>query len=199
MKFTPATFRPAFGRVLSVAVAAVAIVALVSLAVTGGPFEVLRYGWAYIFAAAVCWAIFWRPMIHIDEHLITVRNVFRTHRISWPAIRRIDTRFSLTLETAARTISVWAAPAPSRHSVLAISRNDIGTVRESARIAGSIRPGDAPDTASGAPAYVIRSRWEDLRDDGLLDDDAEVLTQTHWATIGVLAILLAATIAGAAL
>lgn len=199
MKFTPATFRPAFGRVLSVIVAIVAVAALVSLAVTSGADGVLRFGWAYAFAAAVCWAIFWRPMIHVAEDLITVRNVFRTHGVPWPAIRRIDTRYSLTLETAERTISVWAAPAPSRHSVLGISRDDIGTVRESARIAGSIRPGDAPGTASGAPAFVIRSRWEDLRDDDLLDANAPISTTTHWATIGVLATLLLATILGASL
>jgi Bacterial PH domain len=198
MVFRPVRFKPAFGRVLTVVVTAVALAALAGFVVTGDSDGLLRYGALPLLLIAVVWAMFWAPELRIEEHEVTVRNVLRTFHIPWNAIQRIDTKFSLELYTPEGKIDVWAAPAPSRIAVPTMSKPD-ARVAESARAAGgSIRPGDSLASSSGAAAHVIRLHWEQLRDDGVLDAAPahKVRVQWHIATIAVLAVLTAASVAG---
>ncbi len=201
MRFAPTTFRPAFGRGLSIVIAAIALAGLVGLVVGAEWLALVRYGWAFLLVSFIGFALFWMPRLDITEHEVTARNVFTTVHVPWHSIERIDTKYALTLYTTTRKVTVWASPAPTRY---AAQVGATGDARLAASIAGTNpRPGDLLDTQSGAAAFVIRRHLDDLREDGLLHasaaDDATVRRDIHWSTIAVLAALCLATILGASL
>jgi hypothetical protein len=201
MRFAPTTFRPAFGRVLSVVVVAIAVAGIAGFVLTGDVNGLARFSWALALVAVVGVALFWLPSLAVAEHEITVRNIFSTVHVPWPAIQRIDTKYALTLYTPRGKVTAWASPAPNRYASQLSASAD--TRRAAAGQGGSIRPGDLLTTASGAAAYVIRSHWEQLRDDGHLDnpmiEDGAFRRDIHWVTIGVLGVLAVATVIGIAL
>ncbi len=148
--------------------------------------------------AAIAVAAFWFPRVDVAEHEVTVVNVFSTVHVPWPAIQRVDTQYALTLELPhGRKITAWASPAPSRYSAqVSATRETRLAARDGAT---SVRPGDLLDTPSGAAAFVIRSHWEQLRDDGRLDlgvDASALRRDIHWQTIVVLGVLAVATAVG---
>ncbi|TFD44919.1 PH domain-containing protein [Cryobacterium sp. TMT1-2-1] len=194
-------FHPMFGRVLAAVIVVLCLIGLAGLAVAGDWANLLRTVWPLAFFSALAIAVFWRPRILIDDHGVTVVNVLRTFEVPWPAILRIDTRFSLTLFTPERKIPVWAAPSPGIRGAVAIERADVRNLGETAYGPGrSVRPGDSVSTASGQVAFVLRRRWEALRDAGHLDsgvvEPGSLKVTVHWATIAVLGGLLAGTVAG---
>ena len=163
-------FRPTFGRWLTIAIWAISAAAVVA-AVIQGPEAGLRAApWLALLSGAV-WAAYWRPEVAVDPAGVHVVNVLRTIDLPWPAIQRIDTKWALTLYTAYGKFVAWAAPAPGGMSGGRISRKAAGGLPNSTFGPGdTIRPGDHPDSPSGAAAAVVRRQWEELRDLGHLDD-----------------------------
>jgi hypothetical protein len=200
MRIQPASFRPTFGRVLTIVMALIALGALIGLVVAGDLGTLLRSGWWLLLLAALTWALYWMPVVEVLEHEVLVRNPLVTWHVSWPAIERIDTKWALTLYTSRRKIEAWAAPSSGRFTVFTLGPEDT-RVSETARLAGSIRPGDTLSSESGAAANQIRRHWEQLRDDGLLDVSAEHrIVRRDWnvRTIAVLSVLLALGLVGLA-
>lgn len=199
MSFQQVTYRSIPARVLAAVTIAVCAVGLGAMA-WQDPLSALRYGWVLVLVGVAAWALFWRPSLRVEEHGITVANVLRTFFVPWPAIERIDTRFSLTLYTTDGKVPVWVSPAPGRHRAVGLGRSDFTGVAESARGEhGSLRPSDALSTTSGGLAHVIRRHWEDLRDAGMFDAGHEPGASRitwHVATIAALAGSAAATVAG---
>lgn len=197
MRFAPTSFRPVFGRILSVAMAVLAALGLGGYLVSGDLLGLVRYGWVLLLLAAGAFALFWFPRVDVAEHEVTVVNVFQTVHIPWPAILAIDTRYALTLTTPEGTVTAWASPAPNRYAAFSGTRDD-------ARLAGQAagahpRPGDLPTTESGSVAFVIRRHWQDLAEQGLLDAGPEpgsVRRERHTVTIIVLCALTVATVLG---
>jgi hypothetical protein len=199
MAFEQVRYRPLASRVLAaltVVVCAIGVVSLVALDVM----DAVRYGWGLALVAVLVWAMFWRPELIVEEHGITVVNVFRTEFVPWPAIVTVDTQWALTLRTADRVVRVWASPAPGRHRLLGLSRGDFQGLGDTARGAhGSLRPSDALSVPSGNLAQLIRGRWERLAESGALDAGAEPgATRTSWHTTTIIATaaLAAATVIG---
>lgn len=200
MRFQPASFRPAFGRVLTIVIAVIAAGALAGYLVAGDVLGLLRSGWWLLLMGAVVWALFWMPAVEVLEHAVIIRNPLSTWTVPWPAIQRIDTKWALTLFTERGRIEAWAAPASGRYTVFTLGPDDT-KVSETARVAGAIRPGDTLSSESGAAANHIRRHWEQLRDDGLLDGGVEpgTLRRTpNTRTIVLLGALLAASLLGLA-
>jgi hypothetical protein len=198
------TFRPIFGQVLAGVVAVLCVAGCVGLVLAGDIENLLRTVPLLLFFTAAAAALFWQPHIVVEDAGITVVNVFRTFFVPWPHVQRIDTRYTVTLCTAQRRISVWAAPSPGIRGAIAIERSDLRNLGDLAYGAGrSVRPGDSVTTASGQVAFVLRQRWEALRDAGHLDSgvvEPDSLRVTiHRVTIVVLAGLLAASMIGLAL
>ncbi len=192
-------YRPLFGRILACAIVAICMTGLISLAAAGDWSNLRRTAWPLLFFSALAIALFWRPQIQIEEHGVTIVNVFRTIEVPWPAIERIDTRFSLTLFTRDRRIPVWAAPSPGIRGAVAIERADVKNLNESAYGPGhSVRPGDSMSTPSGQVGFVLRQRWEALRDAGHLEsgavEEGSLRVTTHWGTICVFSTLLVASV-----
>lgn len=201
VRFPPTVFRPTFGRGLVIAVTALVVMFLVLLVIESGPAALLRGVWPGLLAAAAAWVAFWRPAVAVDVPAITVRNVFRTHRVPWAAIQRLDTKWALVLYTAEGRIGAWAAPAPSRYAVGRIDPRDVRIMADASQPPGNaVRPGDSLATASGAAAFVIHRHWNDLREEGMLDAAPEARrVKTTWniPVIVVLTTLTAATVAAA--
>jgi len=197
MRFAPTTFRPTFGRVLSVIVAIVAAIGILGFVVAGDVVTVLRSSWGLVLMAAIAFALFWFPSVRVAVDTITVRNVFSTVHIPWAAIQNVDTKYALTITTSSGKVTAWASPAPNRYAA------QVGNTTD-ARLAASatghaVRPGDLLSTASGAPAYLIRRHWEELREDGVIEargNDIAVTRDIHRATIAVLGALTVATALG---
>lgn len=199
MSFQEVRYRPLPGRILAVVVIAVCALGIGTLIWTDVE-SALRYGWMLLLAAALAWAMFWRPCLVIAEHGVTAVNVFRTFFVPWPSILAIDTRYALTLHTVKGRVSVWAAPSPGRHRTLGLAAKDFDGIGTTARGPhGGLRPSDALSTPSGGLAQIIRTRWEQLRDSGAFmlgaDPQAAIVTW-HGATIAVIAGLVAATLLG---
>ncbi len=197
MAFQEVHYRPLFGRVLTIITEIICAMTLVSLLWTS-PATAIRAVWPIALIGVVAWALFWRPSLRVQPHGITVENVLSTAFVPWPDIEHIETRYSLTIRTARRRVSVWVAPTSGRHRLLGLARQDFDGVGSTARgPLGSLRPSDATTTTAGNLAQTIRGRWEELRDVGLLErgSDPEAATLTwHWVTIAVVTALAAATV-----
>lgn len=194
-------YRPGFGRVLTVLVCCLCVIALLITMFHDGLGPALRsLPWLALVGGA-CWAIFWRPAVLVDDAGVHLCNVLRTIDLPWPSILVVDTKWALTLITPYGKFTAWAAPTSSRRSGREISPGDVRKLPSSTLgPGGSIRPGDSPDAPSGQAAMVIRRRWEDLRDAGHLEnarlefDHAPV--SWHRTTIAVGVLLLGLAIMG---
>lgn len=199
MAFQDVLYRPGFGRVLAVATVVVCVFGVVAL-FWGDPASAIRYVWPVILIGALAWALFWRPSLRMQQHGVTVENVFRTYFIPWPSIRGIDTRYSLTIHTSRGPVRVWATPAPGRHRAFGLAPKDFDGVSRTARGEhGSLRPSDALSTPSGNLAQAIRGHWERLGDSGAFasGEDPDAFTVTwHRVTVAVIAALSTATVVG---
>ena len=107
------TFRTPMARVLTVAIAVVAAVALGFFVSHSGAGELWRSGPTVLFVVVVTWALFWRPHVQVADSGITVANIFRTVHVPWPALRSVDSKWSLTVVASDVKVSAWAVPASS--------------------------------------------------------------------------------------
>jgi hypothetical protein len=164
------TLRPTSGKILTVVIGAFAAVGLVSFVVRGIPRDVIQYGLLAGAIVYLCWLLFWFPSVTVEPSGVTVRNIVRTHRVSWPAIVRIDTRYALTLFTASGSkIVAWSAPSPSRYAGINTVRPDLSGLSPAKGRTEAVPLGDVPSSESGITALHVRRAWTALRDAGYLD------------------------------
>ncbi|QNK80875.1 PH domain-containing protein [Nakamurella sp. PAMC28650] len=200
---TAQTFRPTFGRWLTAAIWTLSVIALLSAFIQSPAAGLRAAPWLALLSGAV-WAAYWRPQVAVDVAGVHLVNVLRTIDLPWPSIQRIDTKWALTLFTAYGKFPAWAAPAPGGMNATLISRRTgSGLPPSTFGPHGTIRPGDHPDSASGAAAAVVRRQWEELRDLGFLDDPRLEFSRPpirlHRRTIVAGALLLLACAASALL
>lgn len=209
-------WRPWYGRALTVVIAAICAVTVAVVAWKEGLREAAVFAPWLALMTLVCWACFWRPCVEVTESGVRLVNVTRTVDVPWPAIQLIETKWALTLVTALGTYSSWAAPAPgARAAVRSMPSRDQAAIHQR-RLPGQrppavvtdathgVRPGDLPDTPSGAAATKVRERWEQLRAEGHLDDPrlerSAAVVRWHTATIaaaaGLLVLAVVTTIVG---
>ena len=196
----PEVFRPRSGLWLAGLAMAVAGLGVVSLLISRDVGAIVRFGPLLLLAGALAWAMFWRPNVEISDGGVHLRNVLRTVELPWPAIRRIDTRFALTLETAWGTYTAWAAPT-STSRTLSHAPSDLRALPETSFGQGdTVRPGDLPGSPSGDAAALVRRRWEVLRDAGHLDDprleQQRPTVRWHTLEITVLGVLALGSVLG---
>lgn len=201
-------YRPGFGRALAVAALVLGVLVLVAGLVTD-PWAALRMLPAVALVVYCVWAAYWWPTVVVSPAGVELRNITRTIFLPWPAIQRIDTKWALTLFTAYGSYSAWAAPAPGR-SLIGRSgtmdrpggdtmfRSEAAGLPESARHGNTIRAGDLPGSSSGQAAMIVRRRWEELRDAGMLDnarlERPEPVIRWHWQSALTILILALATL-----
>lgn len=166
------------GRIMASAGFVFALFGITALAIDSW-LLVATKSWVYIWLAYFAWLLFWNPSVKVGEEGVVVDNIFKTHKLNWSAITRIDTKYSLTLETKDRTIQAFGAPAPSRYAGFMANRTEAEHLPESSFVGkGLVRPGDLTSSDSGVAAYIIRSHWEKLRDLNKLNDTSSV--ESNW-------------------
>lgn len=106
-------FRSTYGRVLTVATAAVAVALGVTTAQTEDAGAVLRAVLPALAVTAVIWLCFWAPSVTVSDGGVEVRNVTSTVHVPWTAYRGADTRFSLDVRYDGGHVVAWAAPRSS--------------------------------------------------------------------------------------
>lgn len=172
------TIRPTFSRWLAGAVFASCLLVLGTAVVTGPLEDVLRVLAPAVGVAVTAWAVLWRPLVEVSDGGVRVVNPLRTVHVPWPALTRVDTRWSLTLHTTGGVVSAFAAPGPTA-------------------LGEGGRPGRTG--LSGEVAEVIERRRRELTEAGYLADirpEGAPVTVT-WS-VPVLA-LLGAALVGTAL
>ena len=192
--------RPRFGIVITCLVWAIVVVCCVALFVQGDWRSALHYLPVFLLAGYLCWMLFWAPAVRIGEDGVSLKNIARTRDVSWAAIRDVDTKYTLTLQTPAGRLSAWAAPAPSRYSGMRAAKADLSHPPETTYGPGnSVRLGDIPSSDSGLAALHVRRYWERLRDAGTLAsmplDGTGVVTRWHGTELIVLGALVLTTVA----
>jgi len=178
---------------LSWAVAASGIVATVVMAGPGA----LAGSAPLVLVAYLGWQLFWMPAVVVHDGGITLENPFRSITVPWPALVHVDTRFALTLITADKSYTSWAAPAPGIWGGRNARPEDLQGLPATTYGPGkSVRPGDLKGTDSGQAARLVRARWHELVEGGgLAADDATttVSVTIRWAAAGAVVLLLAAS------
>lgn len=183
------------GRIMAIAGFVFALFGITALAIDSW-LLVATKSWVYIWFAYFAWLLFWNPSVKVIEEGVVVDNIFTMHKLNWSAITRIDTKYSLTLETKERTIQAFGAPAPSRYAGFMANRTEAEHLPESSFVGkGLVRPGDLTSSDSGVAAYVIRSHWEKLRDLNRLNDSPSVKSNWVLGRIVVFVFLSVAAVA----
>lgn len=190
-------FRSTFGIVLTVVTWAICGAGIASAVASGAgvtPVVLLAtLGW-------VVWLAYWRPCVVTTSEGVVLQNLVRDVEIPYDAVEDVDTRFSLRIRAGGRTHAAWGAPAPSGLSGLRDGmRRGARPERwrdapRSVRDAGRARIGDAVETASGAPATVIRRELERrAREGGAARREAQVVVRLRTPLAAVTAALVAAS------
>lgn len=193
---TTTVFYSRYSRAIAVVVALGCIAAATAVTVSGSFEELARTLPTLFLFGFLGWALFWQPVVLVDDDRVVLRNVYRSIRIPWPAITTVDTRWALAIGTASGSYSAWAAPSAGRHGLYRITTAENKRLARSAYYGGTIRTGDALSSDSGQAAQIVRSRWEYLRDRDLLEDgpDSSATVRWHWVTIGISALALTAAV-----
>ena len=192
------SFRPAFGRWLTGGFGLVCGGAAVAGLFSDGPSAIVTlWPWLLLLVGG-CWAVFWRPEVRAEEDGVVLVNVTHTVEVPWSTLIGLETKWALTLVTAERVFRAWAAPAPGRSAMRSKSPNT-HRLRDAA-VGGEIRPGDLPETDSGAAGVLIRRRWKAKIESGALDDDiadvAPVHFVWHWPQLGGALVLVVVAVLG---
>lgn len=186
-------FRTRFGRVAAVGTAALCALALVLTALDDVG-EAVRWAPVLALPGALVWLLYGRPAVVVDAEGVQVRNVLRTVSVPWDRIAYVDTRYALTVHTAERAVSAWAAPAPGRMQVQQASAEDTRHLPRSTYAGDTIRPGDLATTASGQAASYIRRELERRAEE---PSPARLDTEVteHWHTVPAAAVALLTVVA----
>lgn len=176
---------------------AVAAFGIVVTAATAGP-GALPGTAPLVLIAFLGWQLFWLPAVVVDDHGIRLENPFRSIEVPWAALVHVDTRFALTLVTAEKSYTSWAAPAPGIWGGRHARPEDLQGLPATTYGPGkSVRPGDLKTTDSGQAAQLVRARWDDLVESGrLAAGDAATTTVAvtyRWKAAGAVVLLLAAS------
>lgn len=172
----------------------VAVGGLLSVVGTEGPTGLLR-GWPLVGVAYAGWWFFWYPAVVLTEDAVTLRNPLASVRVPWSALVDVDTKYALKLVTPSGAYTAWAAPAPGVWGTHAGKPEHVTHLPSTSYgFGGSIRPGDLKNTDSGYAAYLVRSRWQSLVEDGTLDVDHPDRPGRawNWPHLGVAVLLIGA-------
>jgi hypothetical protein len=101
-----------YGRVLTVAAAVIAVLAVaVQLREDPGA-AAATLAWGAL-VTCVVWVLFWRPRVEVSDGGIDVRNPARSVHVPWTAYEGVRTQWSLEIAYTGGSVTAWAAPRSS--------------------------------------------------------------------------------------
>ncbi|MFM6966804.1 MAG: hypothetical protein ACKOWI_05525 [Rhodoluna sp.] len=152
------TFRPRSGYFFAGGTFVLCLVLSVTLWLTETPRNAISGSlWALVLSGCA-YLIFIRPKVQIFDEGVVITNPLTTIGIGWHRVIDIDVRYSLTIVTATKKISAWAAVAPGRYHGRTVHPSELRGYKLSNSEA--IRPGESPRTSSGEAAQLCRLRLE---------------------------------------
>lgn len=189
-------FQPRISRLFAWTCWTVTSFGVVATVVAGGPVA-LAGAAPLLFVAYLGWLLFWRPAVVVSDDGVILENPFRVVEVPWEALVQVDTRYSLTLITPRRKYSAWAAPAPGIWGGRNAHPDHLRGLPESSYGPGnSVRPGDLKNTDSGAAAQIVRKRWQQLLESGVVESghaaETNVRSTIVWSRIAITVVLAAA-------
>ncbi|WP_028279067.1 PH domain-containing protein [Arthrobacter sp. H5] len=197
----PVVFKPRTGKWFAGATWVLVGIGLVFAVVTGG-FEGLQTALPLLTLAYLAWWLFWYPSVCVDQSGVTLINPVRSVSVPWASLIHVDTKYSLTLITPTGRYGSWAAPAPGIWGTHRGRPEHVQGLPGTTYGHGqSIRPGDLKNTDSGAAAYLVRSRWNELVEADQLDHTAAASAEVrfHWIHTLCAAALIGVSLLGFAL
>lgn len=99
-------------RLLAVVTGAVVVLAVLDMAWSRQWVELVRYSGPVGLFGLLLWAALWSPYVECSPAGVHFQNVFTSVRVPWPAVRGVDPRFGLSLETVHGTFAAWSASRP---------------------------------------------------------------------------------------
>lgn len=188
-------FTSGYGRGLTLAAAAIGLVAVVSVMVQDGAAEALRALPLAALVAVVVGALFWRPGVEVSDGEVVVRNVLRTVRVPWPTYREVEYGWSLVVRTTDGDVTVFAAPRASA-TARRLRRGDVPAPAVVPPPGRTVRSLQATAESVGA---AIEARHDALVRAGHLDGAQRVRVEqglrttqhVHVVTIGAVVVLAA--------
>lgn len=132
-------------RLLAVVTGAVLALAVLEMVWARQWVELVRYSGPVGLFGLLLWAALWSPYVECSPAGVHLQNVVTSVRVPWPAIRGIDPRFGLSLDTVYGTFAAWSASRPR------------------------LQPGRR-DESDVHPAAVVGAAWEQLKAAGHLDN-----------------------------
>jgi hypothetical protein len=188
-----AVFRPTFGRVLTLAIVGICVVAATVTVAEDGVGDLARMLPWLVLVCGACWAAFWHPRVEVSDGGVRIVNVTRTIDVPWPAIRDVETKWALKLVTAYGAFTAWAAPAGGRGPARRASRIELNVMRR-APVTEHLADVGSMEGAAGDAAHIVRAHWAKLRDAGHLDNPVlerdTVPVRWHVETFGIAALLI---------
>lgn len=115
------------------------------------------------FAVAIglgSYLLFLRPKVIVFDEGVTIVNPITVVTIGWAEVDAIETKYTMSVQRDKEIVHAWAAPAPGRHHRRSVDPGEMRGVGHSGH--EIIRPGDDPDTLSGAAAAIARRRWQEF-------------------------------------
>lgn len=192
-------FRTPMAQIMTIAIAAVAVVAMAYFVMVDGARELWRSGPVVLLIVVIVWLVFWRPRVVVSDGGITVANIARTVHVPWPLFTAVDSQWSLAVTAGGHKISSWAIPASSGMAARTRRPSRAETVRtwpEAGRFAPHARSANA-DTV----AMTIAQRHQDLRGAGHLDQPTvgALAVTTTWNSTELLVLAGAVVLAALSL
>jgi hypothetical protein len=132
-------------RLLALVTAGALALALLDMLWARQWLELVRYSGPVGLFGLLLWAALWSPYVECSPAGVHLHNVVTSVRVPWPAIRGIDPRFGLSLDTVYGTFAAWSASRPR------------------------LQPGRR-DESDVHPAAVVAAAWEQLKAAGHLDN-----------------------------
>lgn len=171
------TFRSLSGRALTVGSAVVAVLVIVTIAVSDGWTGILHYGAVPLLFAALVWAVFGRPFLRVTDGGLEIGNVFRYIHVPWPAVTELELRWGLRVVTEFGKFAAWSVPAPKRpHLSGRFTGNAFGgsvgsrwSLPADAGLLDSQAKRSAAGRTESKPAAAASRRWQGLKEAGFLD------------------------------
>ena len=165
-----------YGRVLTVALAAVGVLVVIGTASVGEPRPLALGALGSAALVGGAWALFWRPKVEVSDGGVTVVNVIRTVHVPWPVLVEAEPGWSLVVRTTGHRWTAWAAPRASA------AGTGLRTMR--ARRRGPDRAEHAPErqrATSDVVAAAITRRQDALLAAGHLDGARRIAEQAGLA------------------
>lgn len=99
-----------FTRVLAIAAWCFCALFAFNLVTTGTASLVWHFLPGLLLAAWGVYLLLWRPCLQVFEDRLVVKNILRDHAVPFQALKDINVRQVVSLETTAGRISSWGAP-----------------------------------------------------------------------------------------